>query len=325
MRQADATGAAALALRHGGFLTPRQLSAAGFDEDLARREVAARRWQRPLRGYYVPNTDPLTDVLLARIATAYAGRASLLTGLIAARALQMRWVPTLPGAQVLVPAGVRRPSSRLVHVRRCAALHELTPTLWQDVRLAPAARVVLDGALRLDSLRDVRGLVLGAVADELTTPEELAALLAGEPFNGTALLRQAVGDAADGAASPPEAEMADALRGCRQPFLLNPELWIDGQLVGSPDGYFLGLGAGWEVDSRERHEGDESFDDTLGRHTRFGGHGLVLAHPTPKRIRQHTEATAAAVLEVARARLLLPPGFREPPGLEVVPKGPVLR
>jgi hypothetical protein len=314
-----------MALQLGGFVTPRQLTAAGLDEDLARREVAAKRWQRPLRGYYVPDTDPLPDLVLARIATAYAGRASLLTGLIAARALRLRWVPTLPGAQVLVPADVRRPSTRLVQVRRCAALPELTPTLWQGVRLAPAARVVLDGALGLNSLRDVRGLVLGAVADDLVTAEELAALLAGEPFNGTALLRQAINDAADGAASPPEAEMADALRGCRQPFLLNPELWIDGRLVGSPDGYFLGLGAGWEVDSRERHEGDESFDETLSRHTTFGGHGLVLAHPTPKRIRQRTATTASAVLAVARARLVLPAALREPPGLVVVPKGPILR
>src|SRR5436190_13688868 len=251
MREREAARAAAIAGQHGGFLTPRQLAAAGLDEDLARREVAAGRWQRPIRGYYVAHTDALPGEVLARIATSYAGPSSLLTGLIAARALRMRWVPTLPGAQVLIPAGMRRPSTRLVRVRRCAALPELTAWQWEDVRVAPAPRVALDGALRLGTLRDVRGLVLGAVADELTTPEELAMLLAGEPLNGTALLRQAIADAADGAASPPEAEMADALRGCGQPFLLNPEIWIDGALVGSPDGYFSGLGAGWGADRRE--------------------------------------------------------------------------
>ena len=119
--------------------------------------------------------------------------------------------------------------------------------------------------------------------------------------------------------------MADALRGCRLPFLLNPELRMNGKLLGYPDGYFLGLGAGWEVESRERHEGDESFDETLGRHTVFGGHGLVLAHPTPRRIRQDPVLAASSVLRVARARLLLPSGLREPQGLEVIPRGPVLR
>lgn len=321
----EAAKAAAIAARHGGFIRTKQLTAAGIDEDLARREVLAKRWQRPIRGYYVPHPDPLPDLVLARMATSYAGPSSLLTGLIAARALRMRWVPTLPGAQVLVPADVRRRSTALLSVRRCAALPELTPWLWDGVRMAPPARVVLDSALRLGTLRDVRGVVLGAVADGLTTPEAIAALLALEPFNGTALLRHAVADAAEGAASPPEAEMADALRGCGQPFLLNPELWMDGQLVGSPDGYFVGSGAGWEVDSRERHEGDESFDDTLGRHTTFGGHGIVLAHPTPRRIRAQTDATAAAVLAVAQARLLLPADVREPRGLVVVAKGPILR
>ena len=306
-------------------MTTGQLTASGFDEDLARREVDAGRWQRPIRGYYVPHAGPLPDPVLARIATAHVGPSGLLTGLIAARALQMRWVPTLPGAQVLAPAGMRRTSTRLVQVRRCAALPGLVPWLWEDVRVAPAHRVVLDSALRLGTLRDVRGLVLGAVADRLVTPEALAELLAAEPFNGTALFRQAIADAADGAASPPEAEMADALRGSGQPYLLNPELWMGGQLIGCPDGYFVGLGAGWEVDSRERHDGDDSFDETLGRHTTFGGYGIVLAHPTPRRIRQSGAATAAAVLSVARARLLLPTGLREPRGLVVVPKGPILR
>src|SRR4051794_27200489 len=108
MRHPEAAKAAALAAQHGGFITAKQLATAGLDEDLARREVAAERWQRPIRGYYVPHAEPLSDVVLARIATSYAGPSSLVTGLLAARALRMRWVPTLPGAQVLVPAGRRR-------------------------------------------------------------------------------------------------------------------------------------------------------------------------------------------------------------------------
>ena len=324
MRHHEAARAASLT-NPGGLLTTQRLAATGFDEDLARREVGAGRWQRPARGRYLPSAERLDDLTLARVATSLAGERSLLTGLIAARALRLRWVPTRPGAQVLVPADVRRRSQDRIVVRRCAGIADLEPWLWHDVRVAPADRVLLDCALGLSELREIRGLVLGAVADDRASVEEMTRLLAAEPRNGTALLRRALRDAADGAASPPEAEMADALRGCTLPFLLNPELRLNGTLVGYPDGYFVGLGAGWEVDSRERHEGDESFDETLGRHTLFGGHVIVLAHPTPRRIRQDPMLAASGVLNVARARLLLPADLREPRGLEVIPRGPVLR
>lgn len=324
MRQDEAARAVQLAAELG-YLTSARLRDGRFAEDLARREVAAHRWQRPLCGYYVPHAEPLDDLVLARLAVDYGGDQSLLTGLIGARALGLRWVPALPGAHVLVPADVRRRSCGQIRVRRSAGCVTLEPWDWQGVPVAPATRVVLDAAMSLHNLRDVRGLVLGAVADHRTTPAELNDLLSHEPRNGTALLRRAIRDAGEGSVSPPEAEMGDLLRGCGVPFLLNPELRIRGRTIGFPDGYFVGLGAGWEVDSRERHEGDESFDATLGRHTTFGGHGLVLAHPTPRRIRADGRGTANAVLEVARARLLLPTGLREPAGLEVIPRGPVLR
>jgi len=323
VRATEAARAAALAGTNHGFLTARILDKNGFDVDLACREVEAKRWQRPMRGFYVPHADTLDEVLLARLATTYAGPQSLLSGLVAARALSMRWIPDQARVHVLVPADVRRASTSLVRLRRCAGIGKLDAWSWCGVRVAPANRVVLDGAMTLATIRDVRGLVLGAVADGLAHPATLRGLLGAEPRNGTALLRRALTDAEAGAASPPEAEMADLLHGCGFPYLLNPELRRHGRLIGFPDGYFPGLGAGWEVDSRERHEGDDSFDETLARHGTFAGHGLVLAHPTPRRIRQQPSQTTAAVLAVARARHLLPPGLREPDGLEVIPRGPL--
>lgn len=324
MRTKEAARAAELAAAKG-YVTSTQLEREGFDEDLARREVSAERWQRPLRGYHVPHRDRLNDVTLARLAVAYGGNGSLLTGLIAARALKLRWVPTLPGAQVLVPDDVRRRSTGLISVRRSAQCSTLTSWCWQGIAVAPAERIVLDAAMSVKTLGEARGLVLGAVEDRWTNADELTKLVSHEPRNGTALLRRAIRDAVDGSASPPEAELVDLLRGCRIPFLVNPELRLGGETIGFPDGYFVGLGAGWEVDSRERHEGEDEFDATLGRHTTFGGHGLVLAHPTPRRIRRTGADTAAAVLAVARARLAIPPQLREPQGLEVIPRGPVLR
>jgi hypothetical protein len=277
------------------------------------------------RGHYLPHAQTPAGPELAALVLDYAGPRALLTGHLAARAAGMRWVPDDERVQALVPAEVRRRPRPPFSVRRTAGFDELVPWLWHGLPMAPPPRIVLDTALATPSLRDVRGVVLGAVLDGWTTPEELAQLVACEPRNGTRLLNRAIRDASHGAASPPEAECADALRGCGLPFLLNAELWVGSRFVGKPDGYFVGLGAGWEVDSREHHETERDFDRTLARHDGFGGYGLVLAHLTPKRMRRDPAQAADAVLAVARRRLLLPPHLREPEGLRIVPKGPLLR
>jgi hypothetical protein len=291
--------------------------------DAAGRRARSGDWQRVGPGRYLPHRDELDDEALARVALDYAGPRALLTGRIAARALGLRWVPQVPGAQVLVPAGTRRRSTGLVSVRRTAKFCALEPWTWRGLPMAPPTRIVLDAALAATSLRDARGVVLGAVADRVTTPERLRAMLAHEPRNGTAAVRRAIHDAEVGAASPPEAECVDALRGCRLPFLVNPEVWVGQQLVGVADGYFVGLGAGWEMDSRERHDQQDTFDTTLARHDVFGGHGLVLSHLTPARLRRDPALAAGSVLAVARSRLLLPAHLREPKGLRLVPRGPL--
>ncbi len=102
-------------------------------------------------------------------------------------------------------------------------------------------------------------------------------------------MRRAIEDARDGAASCPEAELADEAaaraRAGRLPrFLLNPEVRVRGRLLGRPDGWFVGHGLGWEVDSRTHHAQDRDFDATLARHDLWLAHGLSLLHVTPRRL-----------------------------------------
>lgn len=262
-----------------------------------------------------------------REVVAALGPQALLTGLLPAEALGIRWVPPTATVQVLIPASVRRAPRPGVQVRRTSAFAALAADAWtwNGVAVAPPARVVLDAALTLDRLRDVRGVVLAAVADGLASTAELRQLLDREPRNGTALVRRALRDAATGAASPPEAELADGLRGCRLPFVVNAELRLHGRPLGFPDGYFVGLGAGWELDSRTHHEEADALEATLHRHTVFGAAGIALAHVTPRQLRRDPAGVVAAVLSVARSRQQLPAHLREPPGLEVLPRGPVLR
>ncbi len=189
-------------------------------------------------------------------------------------------------------------------------------------RLAPVARAVVDGARGL-SLRDARGVVLGAVADRWADADDLRAHLDATQRNGSGLVRRAVVDAARGCASPPEAEVVDRLLGCGLPFYVNPELRLDGRRLGLPDIWFLGLGLGGEVESQERHGEDEQVESTYDRHERMTSCGIGLVHLSVRRIRRDPGAAAEHLVRQAVARKWS--GAGEPAGLVVVPRGPLLR
>src|SRR4051812_3270847 len=280
--------ATVLGASSAGVLTAPRLRLAGADPDAGKAAVRTR-WQAPVQGVYVPHREELSPCELGHVAVAHAGPGAVLTGLMAARILGLRWVPDLAGAMVLVAPEVRRSSSQgLVLVRRCARLTCLETTEWEGLLVAPVAQVVvdacrqslaarragLDGPTTLrqrawfeqQSLRDIRGLVLGAVADERCTLEELEAVLSAGSMHDSALIRRACRDAARGAASPPEAELVDDLLEYGVPFLCNVELWDGHTLVAVLDAYLLGTAVGAELDSEEVHAEADALDATLQRH-----------------------------------------------------------
>lgn len=167
--------------------------------------------------------------------------------------------------------------------------------------------------------------MLAALADRRLT----AGMLHEEADRGSvrsaSSLRRALQDWERGARSAPEAEAADALLdlggdGPPAGVLLNPEIRLNGVLVGSPDGLCVDTGLGWEMDSVEYHGSGEELDESLQRHLRFGDAGLELLHATPRRFRAAPTAWARWVTARAAARQ----GWRPPPGLVIVPKGPLL-
>ncbi|MEX2288774.1 MAG: hypothetical protein WD794_00415 [Mycobacteriales bacterium] len=182
---------------------------------------------------------------------------------------------------------------------------------------------MVDGARECQSLRDVRGLVLGAVADGHAGIPDLLALLDAGAVARTAWARRAVRDAQRGAASPPEAELVDGLIGCGHPFYVNPEVRLHGRFAGYLDVYLVGTGVGAEMDSKERHGEQEQLDDTLGRHESATNAGLSLVHVIPTRYRADPAAFHARLFAAVSDRRLR--GLGEPAGLEVVPRGPLLR
>ena len=308
-----------------GLLTRERLRDAGLNPCHGDRLVREGRALKVAPSTYLLTASP-TDAQLVAAARAHAGDDAVVTGLLACRLLGMIHVPDDGRVEVLVPRGRQRVSTAYVRVQPTTR----PPSWWLlgGVRFAEPHRAVVDGALRLPELRDVRALVLGAVAGRWCGVEGLRAELEARPRNGTALIRRALRDADLGAWSAPEAELADvaadAVRDGRLPrFLLNPTLMVNGELVGQPDGWFVGLGIGWEVDSRQFHAQDDDFDRTLARHDRFGAYGLQLLHVTPRRARRLGSAYAGVLAAAVDARRQAE--HPEPRGLVVVPHDSSIR
>ena len=315
-----------------GVVSAAELRARDADMSVVARLVDSGRWTWLWRGMYVCGERPVVGPLVRVHAAIKHARARLpevkhqptpvLSGLAGARALELRWVPAHERVQVLVGPEVHRCSNEQVLVRRTADIESIDTWTWAGVPVADAARLVVDAARECTSLRDVRGLVLGAVADNHSTPTELLTLLDGGAVGGTAWARRAAGDAQRGAASPPEAELVDGLLGCGFPFYVNPEVRLRGQLLGRLDLYLAGTGVGAEMDSKERHGGQEALDDTLSRHERVDAGGLSLVHVTPSRYRSDPAAFRERLVAKVIARRAN--GLGEPDGLEVIPRGPLL-
>jgi hypothetical protein len=173
-------------------------------------------------------------------------------------------------------------------------------------------------------VREVRGIVLGAVHADRCTPDELLRVLALTGTQHSALARRACRDAERGAVSPPEAEMVDDALALGVPFYANVAVWVRGRFLGIADGWLVGTGVGWESDSKEEHGEGEKLDATFMRSERFRLAGAHLAHVTPSRYR--TEGLPWWEREVfAEVRRRQAAGLGDPPGLQLRdPRGPLL-
>lgn len=302
-----------------GLLLRRDAVAAGMDGRVVDRQVAAGSWISLLPGVALTRPGPASTRDRDRAALLWAGPTAVLTGVAGCRAWDLAPLPHSDVVQVLEPQACRSRSRGFVRVRRTRL-----PVQVQErygLRVAPPERCVVDAARLMPDLREVRALVLPAARSAWCTEPALRDILERSGSAGSALCRRALSDARGGAWSAPEAEAADLVmplvrRGSLPLVLLNAELWLDGRLLGRPDGWLLGTDVGWEVDSREHHGSQQALDATLDRHERFGAAGLTLLHRSPQRLRLAGKAFVdELVARVAR-------GGVPPPGLCVRPYRP---
>jgi hypothetical protein len=319
MGEVDQARAHVLAARTFDVITVDTLEQAKLCTRWAARQARRGCWQCLARGTYVVHAGALSDLTLAHAGAAYAGPSGVLTGLVPLRILGLRWLPPVDLVHVLVPDSLRLSTSKRVRITRTTSIADLVTWNRAGVTFAPVERAVVDAARHLETLREVRGVVLGATADGHTDPSELQRLVDAGQMNGSGLVRRAIRDAERGCASPPEAELVDALVGCGRPFLVNPEVWCDGVLVGQPDVLFVGRAVTGEVESVERHGSEQDRESTYDRHERFVGHGLDPVHASVARIRRDVDEAARHLLGRVRD------SGAWPSHLVVVPRGPLLR
>lgn len=321
MRRSTSARLESLLTTQDGVVTRGQLRALGVDHHLAGREG----WLRLASGVWLDGAGPPSDRQLLWASRLHVGPGAVVTGALACRCWKLRDAPVRPVADVLVPNGRRHRAGPHVMVHQ--STRPLPFSRPGSLPLVEPARAVADAARWSRSLREVRALVLGAVADGRVTVGVLREELAAGGRRGSTHLARSLVDAERGAASAPEAEAVDALLGLPRgqrlpPLLVNPALYLDGRLLGRPDVYLPDLGLGGELDSERHHGSTSDLDQTLLRHGRFADARLELTHVTPARLRADPVRWARDFAERARRRA--EHGLAPPHGLVVVPAGPLL-
>jgi hypothetical protein len=264
-------------------------------------------WQRLLPGSYVAHTGLPTAAQKDMGALLYAGSGSVLTGPAALRVLLL--TETEPGRRdVLVPASRRPRSIAFVTIHRTTRMPEDVVCEGRRLYTLPA-RALADTARDMNSLREVRALIAGALQRGDCRLEMLTAELCAGQVRGSALLRHVLAEATDGIRSVVEAEFKDLIEraGLPRP-MFNPRLFTaDGTFIASPDAWWPDAGVAAEVDSRQWHLRPDDWEKTMRRHTAMGRHGIVVQHFTPNRIRSEPATVIAAIADALSAGRARPP------------------
>jgi hypothetical protein len=262
---------------------------------LEHRNRVGGPWQRLLPGVYLAVTG---DPGLAHRETAallYAGAGSVLTGPAALRHHGIR-APDTGKIDVLIPASRQRRSCGFVTIRYTTRMPELICGRGELASFAYAERAVADTARSLTGLRDVRAVVAAAVQGGLCTVNCLDRELRNGPVQGSAMLRRALAEVADGTRSAPEADLRDLIRRRRLPVpMFNPSLYLGAEFLAAPDCWWKEAGVAGEVDSREWHLSPEDWQRTMERHARMTACGIMVLHFTPSQIRLEPAKVAATI------------------------------
>jgi hypothetical protein len=240
-------------------------------------------WQPVLPGVYHDGHGVLTEQQRAVAAFLYAGRGIAITGLAA-----ISWhgikVSRCDFVDVLVPTRQRRCDAGFARLHRTSV--ELGAR-YEDgaVVYAPLDRAIVDAARQLTDLPEIRELAASAVQRGKVLVAHLARELDAGPVAGSARLRVALAEVADGVRSTAEADLRTLVIQSRLPTpLYNHDLYVGGEFLARPDAWWPDAGVAAEVDSKAWHLSPADYERTLARHDRMIAQGIRVLHFAPRQL-----------------------------------------
>jgi hypothetical protein len=295
MSEFDRDALARLLRRQHDVLTREQALACGMSQDVIRYRCRdGGPWQVVLPGVYVTHTGPPTGDQRDMAALLYAGPRSVLAGAAALRRHGLK-APSTAGVDVLVPLTTRRRDAAFVRFHRTNRLPARI-CVAGEIRFVLPPRAVADAVRDVASMADVRAIVADAVQRGKCPLPRLSEELASGPVRGSAGLRQALAEVADGIRSSAEGDLRDLIMAARLPMpMFNPRLYVGQTLLAIPDCWWPQEAVAAEADSRAWHLSPSDWEDTLARHARMSAQGILVLHFTPAQIRYKQGDVAAAI------------------------------
>ena len=270
-----------LARAQRGLVTRRQLTRSGVSQGEIRWRVG-RTWRLVLPGVVLLDWAPPDDVQRCIAALLYAGPRSWLAG-PTALALHRR-DPTLTSGRVhvLVLAPLRPRDVGWVSIRRTHVWDERITTMGA-LRYSCRARAVVDAAALCPD-DEARALIIEVVQRRLVRLDDVNHWIEVRRPNGRVRLRRALLEAAAGAWSVPEADLARlvATSSVLPSVWLNPVLRdAEGRRLTTPDLWFDNVAMAVMVHSREFHAGVLSWEATVERDADLTACRVVVVGVTP--------------------------------------------
>jgi len=274
---------ALLRKQHGVIGREQALSCGMGRPALSYRSRAGGPWPTLLPGVYLTHTGTATNDQRDMAALLYAGQRGVLTGTAALRRHGVARTPT-EAVDVLVPQQVQRVDAGFVRLHRTIRLPRGF-CVEGEIRYALPPRAVADAARGLTDIGEVRAVVAGAVQPGICAIGHLKEELDQGPKQGSALLRRALAEVADGVRSAAEGRLHALIKRARLPApLFNPRLFVGRTFLAVADCWWPDTGVAAEVDSRAWHLSPRDHARTVARHARMSAVGIIVLHFTPQQI-----------------------------------------
>jgi hypothetical protein len=300
----------AVAAEQIGVVSRRQLSEHGVSVGHVRWQLG-RTWRQLLPGVVLLGTDLPTPSQRCIAGQLYGGSECWLAGPSAAAMFGFLPEHADPRVHLLVPATSKPRNVNWVIVRRTRLMNERI-VQHGPLRLSCRPRAVIDAAAVLPESA-ARELMIDVVRRRLVRLDDLSHWVEVRQTHGRVRLRRALLEAAAGAWSVPEADLAALVQTSR----VLPTAWLNpgledeaGTRLTTPDVWFDDVGMAVMIHSRQFHAGVLQWDATVADDSELSSYRIVVVGVTPEHLAKDPPSVLRRIENhYARARRS---GFRPP-------------